>query len=158
MVHERRAARGVVLTPQNEVLLMKFRFPWRDEFIWITPGGSLHEGESAQQALIRELHEETGLVVTEVGAEIWRRDHQLEFEGRQILQRERYFLLRRERFEPHAGGLQQGYEQQWFRGFRWWPIGELPDHGEQFAPRRLGALVRDLCDGDLPGTPLEIPV
>ncbi|MBD8659636.1 NUDIX domain-containing protein [Frigoribacterium sp. CFBP 8754] len=34
---------------------------------WITPGGGVDPGESHEEAAVRELHEETGQVVAEVG-------------------------------------------------------------------------------------------
>ena len=45
-----------------------------------------------------------------------------------------------------------------FRGFRWWPIDELPDEGREFAPRRLGALVRELLRDGAPARPFAVPV
>lgn len=155
---ERRAARAIVLSPAPSVLLMRFHFPWRDTDLWITPGGSLHEGETAEDAALRELFEETGLRLAKLGPELWTRDHDLSAHGVAVLQRERFFLVETPEFEPRAEALEPGDEADWFRGFRWWPLGELPDHGELFAPRGLGRLLRDLLLDGPPHRPFAIPV
>lgn len=155
---ERPAARAVVLSPERRVLLMQFRFPWRDVDVWITPGGSLREDEDARQAVLRELQEETGLTLEAVGSELWTRSHELTVGGQRIVQRERYFLVQTHEFEPRAAGLEEGEETDWFRGFRWWPVAELPDSSEEFAPRRLGELLRVLLRNGPPSRPFAIPV
>ena len=153
---ERRAVRGLLLTPQEEVLLIKVQFPWLRSEMWITPGGGVRRGESTRDALAREILEETGLEVGEPGPEIWRREHLWDHVDPPVLQREQYFLLRGERFEPRPGGLREGGERDWFRGFEWWPIGRLPDRYDRFAPTRLGALVRTLLREGAPDPPVEI--
>lgn len=155
---ERPAARAVVLSPERRVLLMRFCFPWRDGDVWITPGGSLRGGEDARDAVLRELREETGLLAHEVRAELWTRNHQLTVEGEEILQQERYFLVPAEEFEPRAAALEKGNETDWFRGFRWWPVDELPDASDEFAPTQLGELLRALLRDGPPSTPFAIPV
>ena len=157
-LRERPAARAVVLSPEQRVLLMKFRFPWREGDVWITPGGSLRGGEDARDAVLRELWEETGLLVNEVSGELWTRNHRLTVEGQETLQRERYFLVQADEFEPRATALEKGNETTWFRGFRWWPVDELPDASDEFAPTRLGELLRTLLRNGLPSTPFAIPV
>ena len=57
----RRAVRAIVLDPDDRILLVRFSFPSRD--VWATPGGGIDEGESAEEAIRRELGEETGLEV-----------------------------------------------------------------------------------------------
>ena len=48
---------GIVLSRNREVLLAKRG----DLPIWVLPGGGIEEGESPQEALIREVKEETGI-------------------------------------------------------------------------------------------------
>lgn len=50
---------GIVLSQDRKVLLAKRC----DLPIWVLPGGGIEEGESPQEALIREVKEETGIDV-----------------------------------------------------------------------------------------------
>jgi 8-oxo-dGTP pyrophosphatase MutT (NUDIX family) len=65
LVKHREAARILLLDSQNRIFLMKTHWdpgtgqPPR----WLTPGGGRDAGESILQAAVRELREETGLVV-----------------------------------------------------------------------------------------------
>jgi 8-oxo-dGTP pyrophosphatase MutT (NUDIX family) len=91
---------------------MRFRFPWRAHEMWITPGGALKGGETPEQAFARELKEETGLSKVGAGAEVWTREHILEYTGKPILQKESYFLLETDPFEPTAASLECGTERE----------------------------------------------
>ena len=54
-----KAALGVILS-ENRILLVKRR----DLPLWVIPGGGIDEPESPEEAVIREVKEETGLDVT----------------------------------------------------------------------------------------------
>jgi 8-oxo-dGTP diphosphatase len=157
-VKERWAARALVLSRTRRVLLMRYRFPWNDFDLWITPGGGIERGEAPRKAALRELLEETGLELAEIGPEIWNRDHQFPINGREWLLRERYFLAEVEEFEPLPFAFQPGGETEWFREFRWWPLDEIPDVSGDFAPNRMGELVRALLRDGAPPQPLVIGV
>lgn len=57
---------GGILIEDNSVLLVKRRNPPCKGF-WSIPGGRQKPGESASEAIVREMLEETGLVVEPVG-------------------------------------------------------------------------------------------
>ena len=56
----RRAARVVLLDPDDRVLLMRYDDGPPNGSHWSTPGGGLSAGEDYQAAAARELAEETG--------------------------------------------------------------------------------------------------
>jgi 8-oxo-dGTP pyrophosphatase MutT (NUDIX family) len=52
----------VLVVSEDKVLLVK---GWLGSGKWILPGGGRHYGESAESAVLRELQEETGIVLNE---------------------------------------------------------------------------------------------
>jgi predicted NUDIX family NTP pyrophosphohydrolase len=56
---EREAARLLVRSRVGRVLLLRVEPSFRDPF-WVTPGGGLDDGETLEQAAMRELREEVG--------------------------------------------------------------------------------------------------
>jgi len=92
----REAVRAVVLDPADRVLLVRFEFPDAGTR-WALLGGGLEPGESAHDALRRELAEEAGLENIEIGPHIWSRLHIIPFiDGRYDGQREQIHLVRDE--------------------------------------------------------------
>lgn len=147
------SVRAVFLTPSASVLLVRVASPTGD--IWITPGGRIRPGEAPLRALEREIREETGRRGTRPEAEIWIRHGTFAVDGQRVPEQERFFLVRTEEFEPN-GSAMEGQELERFRGFRWWPIGDILRSKETFLPARLGELLRDLQRHGPPrGAPVE---
>jgi 8-oxo-dGTP pyrophosphatase MutT (NUDIX family) len=53
--------RIILMDEEERILLVKQRHEGKD--IWMVPGGGIEDGESSQDAAIREVLEETGLIV-----------------------------------------------------------------------------------------------
>ncbi|WP_201769410.1 NUDIX hydrolase [Paracoccus aminophilus] len=134
----RDAVRAILLTPEDEVLLMRVR--WDKRRFWITPGGGIEPGESREAALCRELAEELGLSGVVPGPQLWRREHELGHAGRRWRQCEDYFLIETPRFTPVLRDLR---EAQTVEAFRWWPLPELARSIEPVTPVALAAIVKD---------------
>lgn len=53
--------RVILLNEKGEILLVEQHHDGKD--IWMVPGGGIEEGETSQDAAIREVMEETGLII-----------------------------------------------------------------------------------------------
>ncbi len=155
----RRAARAVVLDPDDRILLVRFEFPERA--VWATPGGGLDDGETYEEAIVRELEEETGVTALELGPWIWTRTHVFPFEsGLWDGQLERYVLVRTHAFQPVPYFSVEQLAAEYVTGMRWWRQEELVAAGDEviFAPRRLPELVAALVRDGPPAEPLDVGV
>src|SRR5689334_3276550 len=107
MVRERNAAR-VVLVADGRVLLQHGFDPGRPEAgtWWITPGGGVNEGESVEDAAVREVLEETGLHLSpaQLGPVMATRVAYFDFDGRRFRQSESFFAVHVETFTPEHHG------------------------------------------------------
>jgi 8-oxo-dGTP pyrophosphatase MutT (NUDIX family) len=149
----RLAARVILLDERGRVLL--FGFDYGGRRWWCAPGGGLEAGETHEEAARREVAEETGFELGELGPWIWSREHVFRFEGCLYRQIERYFVASVPAFEPRPTAL--GAEEAGvFGGLRWWSVAELQATTEEFAPADLPALVQRLVKSGPPERPLRV--
>ncbi|WP_010588248.1 NUDIX hydrolase [Schlesneria paludicola] len=154
---DRHSARAILLTPDHDVLLFRIQLPELNESFWITPGGGLEPGETAEAALRRELQEELQLTQFEMGHAVWRRQHTFSWDGKRFCQREDYFVIHVARFEPTpAADLAMSTVVE----SRWWSASSLWQATERLTPLSLAEIVsRYIVEGPprvIP--PLEILV
>jgi 8-oxo-dGTP pyrophosphatase MutT (NUDIX family) len=149
----RHAARVVLLDEAGRVLLARFEYGAKRW--WAAPGGGLDDGETHEQAARREVTEETGHVLVQLGPWVWTREHVFRFEGRLYLQVERYFVAHVLAFEPLSQEL-GAEEAKAFAGLKWWTLTELEESVEEFAPADLPTLVRALVENDPPERPIQV--
>ena len=100
---------------------------------WEFPGGKIELGETAEQALSRELDEELG-ITARIGSRVARIRHSYRNGGAVDLQ---FFAVHS--FEGEI-------ENRIFNDFRWAPLKDLPSFDFLAADR---GLVRDLAEGKL---------
>jgi 8-oxo-dGTP pyrophosphatase MutT (NUDIX family) len=156
-VVERIGARVLLVDASDRVLLLLGSDPadpgagtW-----WFTPGGGVDPGESVEQAARRELAEETGLVLTELGPPVWVRTAQFGFLGRRYRQAETFFLARVDSHQVDTAGWTQ-VERDSVLGVRWWSLDELAVTDDMVYPRSMAAELRLLLAQGPPSQPRDV--
>lgn len=152
----RPAARALIIDAADRVLLFRAVLPDREPW-WFAPGGGLDGGETYEAALVREVMEETGLVIdaAEVGPPVWTRDYLFTWQGEVERHLERFFVIRVSTHEVDTTGFEPG-EVTMTREFRWWDIDEIRDGSERFSPSSLARLLAPVLHGAVGWLPIEI--
>jgi 8-oxo-dGTP pyrophosphatase MutT (NUDIX family) len=122
---------------------------------WITPGGGCDPGESFEDAARRELMEETGLSVDDLGPCVWHHERLLDLSRGRALLHERFFLVHVVAPQLSLAGLLP-HELQTHGDYRWWSLEELEGAGDIFLPLGLARHLRPLLAGELPGEPVML--
>jgi 8-oxo-dGTP pyrophosphatase MutT (NUDIX family) len=154
----RPSARALVIDSEDRVLLFHAYDARLDEpDIWFTPGGGLEDGEDYEQALFREVWEETGLSLDYTGPWIWWRRPTFRVGDALYDTPERFYLVRVDRLEvtpQHVTAI----ERESMMGHRWWTVEEVQaaTGTEVFYPTRLGALLVPIVAGDIPPVPIDV--
>lgn len=136
----RPASRLIIQDPQNRVLLFRFLFdrgPLSGQDYWATPGGGLENGETFEGAARRELKEETGLEIGDVGSVIGRRNFALQLpDGETVMAEERFFRVDVQDVSVSRDGW-TALETQVMKEHHWWTRKEIAETTETIYPEDI---------------------
>jgi 8-oxo-dGTP diphosphatase len=143
----RASSRLLVLDPSERVLLFRFVYgsgALAGRGFWATPGGEINPGETFEAAAMRELFEETGIRVDDVGAEIAQRTFVMQLpDGEHVMADERFFVIR-----AGDGALSREHwtdlEREVMAEHRWWTRTELAETREVIFPENLAEMLAEL--------------
>jgi HEAT repeat protein/8-oxo-dGTP pyrophosphatase MutT (NUDIX family) len=135
----RRASRLIVLDPEGRILLFRYRRK-NGEMFWAPPGGGLEEGETFEQAALREAFEELGTRPSGV-VFLWEGVTDFIYIDRPVRQHERFF-----RVEGDLSGLlsnvEQAHREEGILESKWWTLPELDSTREIVFPEGLTTELR----------------
>jgi 8-oxo-dGTP pyrophosphatase MutT (NUDIX family) len=108
---------------------------------WLTPGGGVDPGENHAAAAIRELYEETGLVVDTVGAPVWAHDFHVKWDAADhSTGHAEFYRMVVDRFEPSNANWTDD-EKIDVLEHRWWSLEDLLSTDELYEPSELPEIV-----------------
>jgi len=138
----RRAARVILLDPDDCVLLMRYDQGPPNGRHWATPGGGAEPGEDYPAAAVRELAEETGWTDITLLREVLRRRYDMDYAGTMVHQDERLYLARTDQPRREVHGVAAMHEADGIAAWRWWTLAELDATDDQVWPGGLADLIR----------------
>jgi 8-oxo-dGTP pyrophosphatase MutT (NUDIX family) len=141
----RSCVRVVLQDAGGRILLFRTQLESRSsEHWWELPGGGIEPGETYQQTAVRELAEETGLLVSpaQVGPPRWRRTSTWTARGVRRLQHEVVVPVRLTADRPPVtDGGRTPDELEEYVDARWWDVADVVGSSERFYPGHLPALL-----------------
>lgn len=146
----RPVARVLLIGPGQRLLLLHAEHASTGQRFWLTPGGGLEPSETFEEAARRELHEETGLHVEDIGPWVWTRRHRYPWAGRMCDQYERFFVATTR--EDTVAPLKR---DTYVIGHQWWSLPDLRASAAHFAPQKLVDLSEALFRGEYPSSPID---
>jgi len=149
----RRAARVLLLDAEDRLLLVRGHDADQPERSWwFTVGGGIDPGESAREAALRELREETGLLLDDAAlvGPVLTRSAVFDFFAERCRQDEEFFLARVAGAVDAATTAREGWtpvELDLLDELRWWRLDDLAAETREVFPEGLPDLVRPLLAG-----------
>lgn len=153
----RIGARVLLLDEHDRVLLMHARDPddpghhW-----WELPGGGLDDGETLEQAAMREVAEETGIELDQLGPQVWIRESRFRYRNRDHHRLDHVFLARRPGITATVATKPTENEKLGLIECAWLSSAQLHNGTDKLVPPELPTLLDTILAGNAPAQPIYL--
>lgn len=160
----RNSVKVLLLNEHSELLLMCADDPKTTSIdgkyhgrFWFTVGGKIENGETLEQAALREIKEETGIAENEVslGPVVWFGEFDLILDGT-LTHLKQTFIVAKTKKHKVALTSPTDWEKETIKGLAWFSLEKIQNCTEIIYPVLLPKYLPDILKGNYPATPLEI--
>jgi 8-oxo-dGTP pyrophosphatase MutT (NUDIX family) len=160
----RKSMRAILLNSENELLLLKADDPRTTTTsgryngpYWFLVGGAIEPGEEIEDAVLREIHEETNIAKEHIslGPIVWQGEFDLIINGIVSRQNQRFIVARTSEIRVSLQNLTL-QEKKVIKDIRWFSLEKIERSRELIYPLCLKRYLPAILQGHYPAEPLEI--
>ncbi|NGX57938.1 MAG: RNA pyrophosphohydrolase [Chlamydiae bacterium] len=160
----RNSTRVLLINDNNELLLLCAEDPATTTVegkyhgtYWFPPGGEIEPGETFEEAVVRELREETGLIEGDyiLGPIVWFGEFELILYGKHTLLKQKFIVAHTKSDAISLHNLTED-EKQIIKKCEWFSLEKIKNYDEVIYPVVLKDHLPGILEGDYPKDPIEI--